>query len=52
MGFRYAKGLREEAARAILQERERQPFASIADSQVVYRSYGEMSLSCWRRSGR
>ena len=31
MGFRYAKGLREEAARAILQERERQAFASIAD---------------------
>ena len=31
MGFRYAKGLREEAARAILQERERQPFESIVD---------------------
>jgi error-prone DNA polymerase len=31
MGFRYAKGLREEAARAILRERQRQPFESIAD---------------------
>jgi error-prone DNA polymerase len=31
MGFRYAKGLREEAARAILRERERQPFESITD---------------------
>ena len=31
MGFRYAKGLREETARAILRERNRCPFASIAD---------------------
>jgi error-prone DNA polymerase len=31
MGFRYARGLREETARAILRERDRRPFASIAD---------------------
>ncbi len=31
MGFRYAKGLREEAAHAILRERERRPFESITD---------------------
>ncbi len=31
MGFRYAKGLREEAAQAIVRERGRRPFASIAD---------------------
>jgi error-prone DNA polymerase len=31
MGFRYAKGLREETARAILRERNRRPFESIAD---------------------
>jgi error-prone DNA polymerase len=31
MGFRYAKGLREVTARAILRERNRRPFASIAD---------------------
>ncbi len=31
MGFRYAKGLREETARAILRERDKQPFASISD---------------------
>jgi len=35
MGFRYAKGLREEAAHAILQEREKRPFDSIAD--LAYR---------------
>ena len=31
MGFRYARGLREEAAQAIVRERRRRPFASIAD---------------------
>jgi error-prone DNA polymerase len=31
MGFRYAKGLREETAMAILRERGKQPFESIAD---------------------
>jgi error-prone DNA polymerase len=31
MGFRYAKGLREEAAQAIVRERSKRPFASIAD---------------------
>ena len=31
MGFRYAKGLREETARAILRERNMRSFASIAD---------------------
>ncbi|MGA3317999.1 MAG: error-prone DNA polymerase [Candidatus Korobacteraceae bacterium] len=31
MGFRYAKGLPEEAARAIVDERSKRPFASIAD---------------------
>jgi len=31
MGFRYAKGLREETARAILRERAHRPFDSIAD---------------------
>jgi error-prone DNA polymerase len=31
MGFRYAKGLREETAMAILRERCKQPFESIAD---------------------
>jgi len=31
MGFRYARGLREEAARAILRERDLRPFDSIAD---------------------
>jgi error-prone DNA polymerase len=31
MGFRYAKGLREEAAQAIVRERRKQPFESIAD---------------------
>ena len=35
MGFRYAKGLREETARAILRERDRRPFESIAD--LAYR---------------
>jgi error-prone DNA polymerase len=35
MGFRYARGLREEAAQAIVRERRRRPFASIAD--VGYR---------------
>ena len=35
LGFRYAKGLREEAARAILRERDRRPFESIAD--LAYR---------------
>jgi error-prone DNA polymerase len=31
MGFRYAKGLREEAAQAIVHERSKRPFASIVD---------------------
>ena len=31
MGFRYAKGLPEEAAQAIVRERSKRPFASIAD---------------------
>jgi len=31
MGLRYAKGLREETARAILRERSRRPFESITD---------------------
>ena len=31
MGFRYAKGLREETAMAILRERGKRPFESIAD---------------------
>jgi error-prone DNA polymerase len=31
MGFRYAKGLREETAQAILRERPRRPFESVAD---------------------
>ncbi|MGC2110991.1 MAG: error-prone DNA polymerase [Candidatus Korobacteraceae bacterium] len=35
MGFRYAKGLREETAQAILRERGERPFASIAD--LAYR---------------
>ncbi|HZP22565.1 MAG TPA: error-prone DNA polymerase [Terriglobales bacterium] len=35
MGLRYAKGLREETARAILREREKRPFESIAD--LAYR---------------
>ncbi len=35
MGFRYARGLREETARAILRERDRRPFESIAD--LAYR---------------
>jgi error-prone DNA polymerase len=35
LGFRYAKGLREETARAILRERGKQPFTSIAD--LAYR---------------
>jgi error-prone DNA polymerase len=35
MGFRYAKGLREETAQAILRERKHLPFTSIAD--LTYR---------------
>ena len=35
MGFRYAKGLREEAAHAIVQARNRRPFDSISD--LAYR---------------
>ncbi len=35
LGLRYAKGLREEAARAILRERSQRPFESIAD--LAYR---------------
>jgi len=35
MGFRYAKGLREETAQAIVCERGKHPFASIAD--LAYR---------------
>jgi error-prone DNA polymerase len=35
VGLRYAKGLREEAARGILRERSTRPFASIAD--LAYR---------------
>jgi error-prone DNA polymerase len=35
MGFRYAKGLREEIAHAILRERNKRPFESIAD--LAYR---------------
>jgi len=31
LGFRYARGLREEAAQAIVRERRQRPFASIAD---------------------
>ena len=31
MGFRYAKGLREETAQAILRARSERPFESIAD---------------------
>ena len=31
MGFRYAKGLREETAQAIVRERSKRPFESIAD---------------------
>jgi error-prone DNA polymerase len=31
LGFRYVRGMREEAARAVVRERERAPFASIAD---------------------
>ncbi len=35
MGLRYARGLREESARAIIRERNRSPFNSIAD--LAYR---------------
>jgi error-prone DNA polymerase len=35
IGLRYARGLREETARAILRERNRSPFSSIAD--LAYR---------------
>ena len=35
MGFRYAKGLREDTAQAILRERSKRPFDSIAD--LAYR---------------
>ncbi len=35
MGFRYAKGLREDTAQAILRERSKRPFESIAD--LAYR---------------
>ncbi len=35
MGLRYARGLREESARAIVRERNRDPFTSIAD--LAYR---------------
>ena len=35
MGLRYARGLREEAAQAIIRERNRSPFTSIAD--LAYR---------------
>ncbi len=35
MGLRYARGLREESARAIIRERNRAPFTSIAD--LAYR---------------
>ena len=35
MGFRYARGLREETAQAILRERDKRPFESIAD--LAYR---------------
>ena len=35
MGLRYARGLREESARAIIRERNRSPFTSIAD--LAYR---------------
>ena len=35
MGFRYAKGLREEVAQALLSERMKRPFESIAD--LAYR---------------
>jgi error-prone DNA polymerase len=35
MGFRYAKGLREESAQAILRERDKRAFESIAD--LAYR---------------
>ena len=35
MGLRYARGLREEAAKAIIRERNRSPFTSIAD--LAYR---------------
>ena len=35
MGLRYARGLREESALAIVRERNLQPFASIAD--LAYR---------------
>jgi error-prone DNA polymerase len=35
MGFRHARGLREDAARAILRERDLKPFQSIAD--LAYR---------------
>ena len=35
MGFRYAKGLREDTAQAILRERRKHPFESIAD--LAYR---------------
>ena len=31
MGFRYARGLREETAQAIVRERQKRPFSSIAD---------------------
>ena len=31
MGFRYARGLREETAQAIVRERSKRPFDSIAD---------------------
>jgi error-prone DNA polymerase len=31
LGFRYVRGMREEAARALLRERSRRPFESIAD---------------------
>ena len=35
MGFRYAKGLRDQTAQAIVSEREKRPFESIAD--LAYR---------------
>ena len=52
MGFRYAKGLPEQAAQAIVREREKRPFESIADLANRVPELRRKNWCCWLRLAR
>ena len=52
LGLRYARGLRQEAAKAILRARAERPFSSIDDLALRVRACARTRSTGWRRSGR